>query len=86
MERKRSSYALPPSVSKMSMLLKNAVTVTLGVDEATLRKELLDSYQIEIGAGLGPLAGKILRIGLMVSSANLQNISYLVHALQNILK
>ena len=45
----------------------NAVRVPAGVDEAAVRRRLLDSYSIEIGAGLGPLAGKIWRVGLMGS-------------------
>jgi hypothetical protein len=36
-----------------------------GVDEAAVRKHLLDEFNMEIGAGLGPLAGKIWRVGLM---------------------
>jgi alanine-glyoxylate transaminase/serine-glyoxylate transaminase/serine-pyruvate transaminase len=43
----------------------NAVTVPAGVDEAAVRKRLLVDHNIEIGAGLGPLKGKIWRIGLM---------------------
>ena len=40
-----------------------------GVDEPTVRMHLLDEYNIEIGAGLGPLAGKIWRVGLMGASS-----------------
>lgn len=47
----------------------NAVRVPDGVDEAAIRKRLLQTYNIEIGAGLGPLAGKIWRIGLMGTSS-----------------
>ncbi len=43
----------------------NAVGVPEGVDEAAVRKALLDEHQIEIGAGLGPMKGKIWRVGLM---------------------
>src|SRR5581483_3571884 len=48
----------------------NAVRVPDGVDEAAVRKHLLDEFNIEIGAGLGPLAGKIWRIGLMGASSS----------------
>jgi alanine-glyoxylate transaminase/serine-glyoxylate transaminase/serine-pyruvate transaminase len=48
----------------------NAVRVPDGVDEAAVRKHLLDEFSIEIGAGLGPLAGKIWRIGLMGASSS----------------
>ena len=47
----------------------NAVTVPDGVDEAAIRQRLLADHAIEIGAGLGPLAGKIWRIGLMGHTA-----------------
>ena len=47
----------------------NAVRVPDGVDEAAVRKHLLDEFNIEIGAGLGPLAGKIWRVGLMGASS-----------------
>src|SRR5262249_26677769 len=47
----------------------NAVRVPEGVDEAAVRKHLLDEFNIEIGAGLGPLAGKIWRVGLMGASS-----------------
>ncbi|MEE8388820.1 MAG: alanine--glyoxylate aminotransferase family protein [Acidiferrobacterales bacterium] len=43
----------------------NAVTVPEGVDEAAVRGKLLQDYNLEIGAGLGALAGRVWRIGLM---------------------
>ena len=64
----------------------NAVVVPHGIDEAQLRAELLSRFQVEIGAGLGPLAGKILRIGLMGASANKRNIAILCSGLKDILK
>lgn len=63
----------------------NAVIVPDGADEAEIRKKLLEEYQIEIGAGLGPLAGKILRIGLMGHTAREHNVERLLTALENIL-
>ena len=54
---------LPPPRERLWTL--NAVRVPDGVDEAGVRKALLDEFNIEIGAGLGPLAGKIWRVGLM---------------------
>ncbi len=59
----------------------NAVTVPEGVDEATIRQRLLSDHAIEIGAGLGPLAGKIWRIGLMGHTARRENVDRLVTAL-----
>ena len=47
----------------------NTVVVPEGVDEARLRAHLLDRFSLEIGAGLGPLKGKVWRIGLMGASA-----------------
>jgi alanine-glyoxylate transaminase/serine-glyoxylate transaminase/serine-pyruvate transaminase len=46
-----------------------------------VRKHLLERQNIEIGAGLGPLAGRIWRIGLMGSGATLENVARLSHAL-----
>ena len=60
----------------------NAVTVPEGVDEAALRSRLLRDFQIEIGAGLGPLAGKIVRIGLMGHTARPENVERLLAALK----
>jgi alanine-glyoxylate transaminase/serine-glyoxylate transaminase/serine-pyruvate transaminase len=45
-----------------------------GVNDAAVRSELLRAHGIEIGAGLGPLAGKIWRIGLMGSGSTLENV------------
>jgi len=52
----------------------NAVKAPAGVDEAAVRQHLLRAYDLEIGAGLGPLAGKVWRIGLMGHSARLDNV------------
>jgi alanine-glyoxylate transaminase/serine-glyoxylate transaminase/serine-pyruvate transaminase len=59
----------------------NAVKVPAGVDDALLRRRLLEGYDLEIGAGLGALAGKIVRIGLMGQSSNPKNVMYCVGAL-----
>ena len=63
----------------------NSVKVPDGVDEAAVRRTLLEKYKIEIGAGLGPLAGKIWRIGLMGHTARQENVSRLLTALKSIL-
>lgn len=63
----------------------NAVSVPDGTDEARIRKRLLDEYNIEIGAGLGPLAGKIWRIGLMGSGSTRENVERLSSALAALL-
>ena len=63
---------LPPAGERLWTL--NAVTVPDGVDEAAVRRRLLDEFSIEIGAGLGPLAGRIWRVGLMGSGSTLANV------------
>ena len=61
------------------------MAVPAGVDEAAVRKRLLDEHGIEIGAGLGPLAGKIWRVGLMGSGSTRENVARLAAALQPLL-
>jgi len=63
----------------------NSVCVPDGVDEAAVRNVLLDKYKIEIGAGLGTLAGKIWRIGLMGHTARPENVTRVLEALKSIL-
>ena len=63
----------------------NAVSVPGGVDEAAVRSELLRDYNLEIGAGLGPLAGKIWRIGLMGHSSNPTNVLFCLGAMDTVL-
>jgi alanine-glyoxylate transaminase / serine-glyoxylate transaminase / serine-pyruvate transaminase len=63
----------------------NSVIAPEGVDEAAIRKTLLSKYQIEIGAGLGDLAGKIWRIGLMGHTARPENVNRLIEALAEII-
>jgi alanine-glyoxylate transaminase/serine-glyoxylate transaminase/serine-pyruvate transaminase len=59
----------------------NAVRVPDGVNDAEVRAHLLELYNIEIGAGLGPLAGKIWRVGLMGASSSLRLVLLLAGAL-----
>lgn len=47
----------------------NAVKVPAGIDEAAVRAHVLAAWDLEIGAGLGPLKGQVWRIGLMGASA-----------------
>ncbi len=63
----------------------NAVKVPQGVDEAAIRSRLLKEYAIEIGAGLGPLAGKIWRIGLMGHTARKENVERVLETLRTLL-
>lgn len=63
----------------------NSVLVPEGVNEARLRSDLLEKHGIEIGAGLGDLAGKTMRIGLMGTSATQENVDACLTALQSVL-
>jgi alanine-glyoxylate transaminase/serine-glyoxylate transaminase/serine-pyruvate transaminase len=64
----------------------NAVTVPENVDEATVRKTLLSDFNLEVGAGLGPLKGKIWRVGLMGETATSENVQKYLAAMKQILK
>ena len=63
----------------------NAVTIPEGVDDATVRGRLLHEYNLEIGAGLGALAGKVWRIGLMGHASRAENILLCIGALESVL-
>jgi len=60
----------------------NCVKVPAGVDEAAVRKTLLGEHDIEIGGGLGPLAGKVWRIGLMGESSRQENVLAVLAAIE----
>jgi len=74
---------LPPAPERLWTL--NAVRVPEGVDEAAVRRRLLEEFAIEIGAGLGPLAGRIWRVGLMGAGSSLSNVLLFVSALERVL-
>jgi alanine-glyoxylate transaminase/serine-glyoxylate transaminase/serine-pyruvate transaminase len=59
----------------------NTVYIPDGVDDAAVRKHLLEEYNLEIGAGLGALAGKAWRIGLMGYGARRENVALCLYAL-----
>ncbi len=63
----------------------NAVTIPDGVADADVRKQLLADYNLEIGAGLGDLAGKVWRIGLMGYACNKKNVLFCLGALDAVL-
>ena len=63
----------------------NAVSFPQQIDEAAARRALLAMYGLEIGAGLGALAGKVWRIGLMGYASNRKNVNLCVSALGNVL-
>ncbi len=61
------------------------VRVPAGVDEAAVRKTLLEQYNVEIGGGLGALKGRVWRVGLMGYSSKRENVALLLAALREIL-
>ena len=63
----------------------NAVAIPTGVDDAAVRARLLQEHHLEIGAGLGDLAGKVWRIGLMGYSSRIENITQCLAALDGVL-
>jgi alanine-glyoxylate transaminase/serine-glyoxylate transaminase/serine-pyruvate transaminase len=74
---------LPPPGERLWTL--NTVRVPSGVEEVAVRKTLLTSFNTEVGAGLGPLAGKIWRIGLMGASSSPQTVLQFLAALESAL-
>ena len=63
----------------------NAIYIPEGVDDAAVRARLLKDYNLEIGAGLGALAGKAWRIGLMGFGARRENVALCLRALEEVL-
>jgi alanine-glyoxylate transaminase/serine-glyoxylate transaminase/serine-pyruvate transaminase len=72
-----------PEAERLPQL--NAISVPEGVDEAAVRSILLSDYQLEIGAGLGAMAGKVWRIGLMGHASNPRNVLLCLSALDDVL-
>jgi len=75
---------LPPPNERLWTL--NAVKLPPDVDDGAVRKQLVEQFNVEIGAGLGPLAGKIWRIGLMGSSSSASLVLMLLGALEQVLR
>lgn len=63
----------------------NSIKIPAGVDDAAVRSYLLADYDLEIGAGLGVMAGKVWRIGLMGYSSNPRNVLHCLSALDDVL-
>ncbi len=63
----------------------NSVHIPPGIDDATVRGRLLREFNLEIGAGLGDLAGKVWRIGLMGYASRQSNVLFCLSALESIL-
>ena len=64
----------------------NTVRIPDGVDDAAVRRHLLEHFNLEIGGGLGPLKGQVWRIGLMGHSCNSENIVLCLTALEDALR
>jgi alanine-glyoxylate transaminase/serine-glyoxylate transaminase/serine-pyruvate transaminase len=77
---------LPPPAERLWSLNAVRVPEGRGIDEAAVRHALLERHHIEIGAGLGPLAGRIWRIGLMGSGSTRDNVERVVGALGEVLR
>jgi len=63
----------------------NAVTIPQGVDDAGARTRLLNEFNLEIGAGLGGLAGKVWRIGLMGHASTQKNVDFCLNSLRAVI-
>lgn len=75
---------LVPKQERLPML--NAVLIPDGADDVLVRRALLSQFGLEIGGGLGELAGKIWRVGLMGHSSQPRNVFLFLSALESILK
>jgi alanine-glyoxylate transaminase/serine-glyoxylate transaminase/serine-pyruvate transaminase len=63
----------------------NAIIIPNGIDDAVVRTQLLQKYGLEIGAGLGEMAGKLWRVGLMGYGSSLRNVLIFLGALETVL-
>ncbi len=63
----------------------NAIRIPEGIDDTMVRAQLLGEYGLEIGAGLGAMAGKVWRIGLMGHACNARNVLFCLGALEDVL-
>jgi alanine-glyoxylate transaminase / serine-glyoxylate transaminase / serine-pyruvate transaminase len=72
-------------VPEYRLPMLNSVKIPEGAEDAAVRNALLTDHRIEIGAGLGPLAGKVWRIGLMGHTARPQNVERFLGAMATVL-
>jgi alanine-glyoxylate transaminase/serine-glyoxylate transaminase/serine-pyruvate transaminase len=85
--REMRKLELEPAVAEsIRAPMINAVKIPDGVDDAKVRQRLYEDFDIEIGAGLGPLKGKIWRVGLMGHGATEENVALLAKALRQLIQ
>ena len=63
----------------------NAIYIPEGINDLETRQKLLNNFNLEIGAGLGVLAGKVWRIGLMGHSSKKENIDHCLNSLAKVI-
>jgi alanine-glyoxylate transaminase/serine-glyoxylate transaminase/serine-pyruvate transaminase len=84
--REMRKLELEPAVAEaIRAPMINAVKIPDGVDDPKVRQRLYDDFDIEIGAGLGPLKGKIWRVGLMGHGARVENVEIISKALKQLI-
>jgi alanine-glyoxylate transaminase/serine-glyoxylate transaminase/serine-pyruvate transaminase len=84
--REMRKLELEPAVAEaIRAPMINAIRIPEGTDDAKVRQRLYDEFNIEIGAGLGPLKGKVWRVGLMGHGARVENVELLAKALLQLL-
>lgn len=92
----RNHQALVAGVSAMGLNMHvaqeyrlwslNTVSIPEGVNDIQVRQQLLEEFNLEIGGGIGELAGKVWRVGLMGDNSRLHNVLYFLSALEKCLK
>lgn len=75
----------PAAAENHRLPMLTTLRIPDGVDDATVRKRLIQDYNIEIGGGLGIFAGKAWRIGLMGDAANEQYVLLVLNAIEKLL-
>ena len=84
--REMRKLEIEPAVAELIRApMINAIRIPEDADDAKVRQRLYDEFNIEIGAGLGPLKGKIWRVGLMGHGASAENVDLLAAALRQLI-
>jgi alanine-glyoxylate transaminase/serine-glyoxylate transaminase/serine-pyruvate transaminase len=84
--REMHKLELEPAVAEpIRAPMINTVKIPERIDDAKVRQRLYDEFNIEIGAGLGPLKGKVWRVGLMGHGSRVENVELLAKALKQLI-